>query len=281
MESLRPERDELDHFKSRKKKSSGSPDSPKSKNVSKQQDKIKNKGNPFFVLLLVLLVAASSVLALAYVWQQEQLVSLKAELKDATSFIGQSKLLLARLEGELSETDAELEQSGSAAKSKLAFLDSEMRKLWGVSNDRNKKMIQSNAEAVAGLEQRIINLVSSQKKRNASSELVRNTLSNSIGLLEKEIGQLASRVSATASDAVIARVEQEEQFSSLRREVAEIPKLVADISALNLAVSENEKAIASIDASRRQLNGRIVELDRKLNVIQLQLNSAEKTAHVQ
>lgn len=270
MESLRPERDELDRFKNRKNKSPNSPDSSKPRVVSKKQ----GKGLSFVVVLLVLLVCGSSVLALVYMRQQTQLVSLKTELDNAIGFIGQSKLLLARLEGELSETDAELEQSGSAAQSKLAFLDSEMRKLWGVSNDRNKKLIQSNTDAVTGLEQRLLSVVTSQKKAAASAEALYSTLNQSLASLERSVGQLESRVSANASDAVIARVEQEEAFNALRQDVA-------GVTGLKDAVGENKKAISSIDASRRQLNERIVELDRKLNAIQLQLSNAEKPAHVQ
>ena len=148
MESLRPDREDLDQFKNRNKKQ---PKSAAVKQSRKSEKVVKpvrenSRMTPLLVMALVLLVG---VFAWAYLKQQEKILVMEEELKDAADFIGRSKLLMARFEGELNVTGTELEQSGSAVQSKLAFLDDQMRKLWVVSNERNKKDIKGNAEALA------------------------------------------------------------------------------------------------------------------------------------
>ena len=151
MESLRPDRDELDRFKSRSSENKKDPKSKKTGQASSPSAAASNapvavvaaKIPVWVTMLLVVLLAGAGGMAWLFVEQQTQIASLQESLNKASGTIDQGQLLMARFEGELSETGSELEQSGSAAEKKLAFLDSEMRKLWAVANERNKKSIQN------------------------------------------------------------------------------------------------------------------------------------------
>lgn len=253
MESLRPERDELDRFNSRQSKP------VKKKTVAKQQ-KTSKSSSILVSLLLMVLVGASGFLAWAYLEQQSELKALQKELRDATSFIGQSKLLMARFEGELSETGAEMLESGSEVEKKLAFLDSEMRKLWGVSNDRNKKLIKNNATSISVLEERNARLTKSQ-------EALVKDYDQKVAGVEQKIAQLESMATVAASEVAVTREAINEEIASVKLSVASVDKYGAQIT-------ENKSAISSIDASRRQLNERIVKLEEELNSLRLKLSNS-------
>lgn len=279
MESLRPDRDDLDQFKSRKKPNTGAAAGKPGQKPAKTKQPSNN--SPMMFIFVIALAGLSIFLTWAYIDQQSQMEKLNAELKDAAGFIGQSKLLMARLEGELSETDAQLEQSGSAAQSKLAFLDSEMRKLWGVSNDRNKKAIESNANALAALEKKFAELNKQQVKfadtvqaRQLVQQTALDVVKSDIGDFESKVDKLNNRILTIANEAVITRDEQEGALDEIKRDLEQIRGLAGKLE-------ESDKALASIDASRRQLNERVVSIERKLNSLQLNFKASPDGADVQ
>jgi len=256
---MRPERDELDRFKSRK-------DAQKVKPAKKSPSATTSSGTAskpvFLTFLVVILVFASGALGWGYMQQEARVSELKAELDDAIGFISQSKLLIARLEGELNQTGEELEQSGSAAAQKLKFLDSEMRKLWGVSNDRNKKAIQSNADALVGLEAKLLGQQKTVGGKVASLEQGQASFEKLMLDVQTSIKAVRSQVSLASGEMAITREAINEDLSLLRDEIEQLSQLADQIK-------RNQKAIAAIDTSRKQLNERFVALDRKVNEIQL------------
>ncbi len=269
MEGLRPDRDELDQFKHRsartvKKTSASAPKVP----VVRSKPPV---GLWFFV---VILIAVCGFLGFGLWQQQDALTQLRKQINNTEGFVGQSKLLMARLEGELSETGAELEQSGSAVEKKLDFLDSEMRKLWGVSNDRNKKAIQANEAAVAGLESRIVAVLADQKKLAKKLESVASSNEKLLSDLQSQLSAMEKRIALAASEASITREATTEELANLRQRLDKI-------EAAGSKSADNAKAIESINASRRQLNERVVDLERQLNQLKLQQQGAGPAPLVQ
>lgn len=273
MEGLRPERDELDRFQKRntkskqvKKPSSG--EKPKAPSASRSN-------SPLMVGLLLLMLVMIGFLGWMHVKQAQSVSSLTKELNDAMSFVNQSKLLMARFEGELTEAGAELEQTGTAAEKKLAFLDSEMRKLWGVAGDRNKKAIEANKSAVDGLAAKLELIKADQEK---TLKTITATIDRSVKSMREEmkvLGKLTSdmvllekMVASAASESALTRDSLEGQVDGLSKRIAKL----SDESARSV---ENSKAISSIDASRQQLNERIVSLERKLNELKLQVTASK------
>lgn len=252
MDSLRPERDELDQFNRRQTKQK------KSKQKRAAKEDVGDRGG-ILIFIAFILLSVCVFLGWAYMNQQVQLEELKDELKDASSFIGQSKLLMARFEGELSETDAVIMESGSEVEKKLAFLDSEMRKLWGVTNDRNKKAIKDNA---LGLEALQSNMSTLKKQQTQHAKKVDGRLSS----IENKIQQIESMTQVAASEMSVTR-------EWLNEEIVQLKGSVDGMAQVDGLIDENKKAIESIDASRRQLNERVIKLERQLNALQLKLNA--------
>jgi len=310
MESLRPDRDELDQFKKRQTKKKGVNKATRVELAQKKMTSgeagvdssrssarlnaapVQNNSILSLVLMLMLIVAMSGG-GWLYWQQQLELVELRQNLEDATGFIGQSKLLMARLAGELNETGAELEQSGSVAEKKLAFLDSEMRKLWGVTNDRNKKAIKDNASglkvvsaSLSKLNKHLDGTVSDNNKRFSG-------LGAQILAVEFDA---AKQVSSLANEVSITRAEQDERLSMIgsavekaavdsidlnKRNTAKVEKLSEFAKNTEKSISSIDATISSIDASRRQLNERVIDLERKLNKLQLSIKSNSNAKDVQ
>src|SRR5690606_9488722 len=152
-------------------------------------------------LVLVLVVAVAAVSFWQIVRQQATINQLQAELGEASQYINQSNLVTARLEGSLSETEANVAQSGSQLASRLNAMDSEIRKLWDVSNKRNIELIKESQSKITALEaantklqarlQTSEQVVGEQKSRADSLQQTLESLKGAIAKVEREAAALA------------------------------------------------------------------------------------------
>jgi chromosome segregation ATPase len=273
MDGLRPEVDELDRFKNRsvsKTKNEVSKSKPASSSAMAAKKTSSSMPLIFFVLFFVCLFTVFAWFS----WKQQiEIVSLKTQLSDASGFMDQSKLLMARLEGRLSETGVELAESGTAAEKKLAFLDSEMRKLWGVAYDRNKSAIEENQAALGNLDNKLSKTMKAQllSIKNVSKGL--ESLTGDLNRFAKETGSNSSRLSTEVS---VLRTEQEIVSTDLKDSLSAQKKVVEtlkkDTQDYLARTAKFDLSIESINASRRQLNERIIDLDKKINALQLKIS---------
>ena len=224
---------------------------------------------------MVLLIVGAVGGGWTYNEQSQELTVLREELKDALGFIRQSKLLMARFEGRLSETGAEMAEGDTEAQKKLKFLDSEVRKLWGIAYDRNRKAIGVNdgsiklhASELKSTASELENITSANKKQ--AEKL--NNLVKSLSVQQSSTRVLQSELLTVkgSNEQLLDQIKQLEDVSSaallvIRQEINQL----AENEAMAGRVQQNELAIEAIDASRLQLNERFVVLDRKLNDLQL------------
>jgi chromosome segregation ATPase len=196
------------------------------------------KRNNILMLVLVLILAACLAGTAWFSWQQSRAQALLQYRFDD---------LAAKIES----TDESLSQSGAALsvrlvdqQKELAKHWSEIKKLWGVSNDRNKK-------AIAALE------LADTKSAKKRIELTKNisSLSTQLNAEQKQlkimIGELGS--DSLASVAKIDEIgERVDQLSGSQQKL----NLSIDQKrrALENRLKSVEKAIESIDSFRRQTN---------------------------
>ncbi len=268
MEGLRPEIDELDRFKKRAE--------PAAKKEVKKTPSDKSpppvtakSGSGVSLLLSFIIVLALFALGW-YSWQQQQEIDrLNERLGDASGFMDQSKLLIARLEGKLSETGEVLAETGTSAEKKLAFLDTEMRKLWGVSNDRNKKAIEENQQALAGLDKKL-----DQIQKASTQEIA--AISGELKDVLKLIKEFDARASTLANEMSVLKTEQDSVNASVKSQLTQQKQLVEgfkkDAQSYLERMAKMDLSVESINVSRRQLNERVVDLDKKVNELMLKLS---------
>ena len=182
-----------------------------------------------------------------FIANQHQLIGDQQQLLDAAD--GRLKLL----EDRLRMTDEALSATGEDANEKITLWESEIRKLWAISNERNKKWIQNNE---AGIKK--------QGKNIADISAEQRTMKSAVDRHDKAFQQQQAIIDQLAS----VELQFQQLLSSQRDLVDKVNSVQQSLSGVksDLArrVAENEQAITAIDAYRLQLNNRLNDLERRL-----------------
>lgn len=259
-----------------------------------------------FMLGIGLLVVAGAAGAGWY--QQEQRIQmLEGQLEEADYWARQSKLALARFEGELSETGESLQEKGQSIEDRLAgqderldTADSEIRKLWGVTNDRNRKRLDDHESKLESLQADVDSGNSDREELAASLNELEADLAARMeevtSDLEKQVTEVREAGQKNASrlteldeslDGVdklverqLERFEREQKLTidGLESRIAALEKATEDLSsggqldAVRGDLSELEKTVESIDSSRSQLTSRLVRLSEEVSDLRSQVS---------
>ncbi|SFR41972.1 hypothetical protein SAMN04488073_0891 [Marinobacter gudaonensis] len=320
MEPIRPDDDELRAERpigsaepkkpaDRKPKASsaGGAEPPREKPAARQKGGNGGGRRGSSAMLWVLLVVVAAAAGAGWYTQEQRVQALESQLEEADYWARQSKLALARFEGELSETGENLQERGESLEDKIAAqekrldtADSEIRKLWAVANERNKKRLDEHQERLAALESGLAENDKAIGAVEASVEQARQSLSADIAALKnqtetsvaalqdanRQATEQLTRLSQQLADVDqvienrIRRFEQEQKLgiSGLEGRVAalerETDQLAGDgkVQALNKELATLKRTVESIDASRSQLTSRLVRLSEEVNQLRTQVS---------
>ncbi|WP_369921614.1 hypothetical protein AB8E32_04885 [Marinomonas polaris] len=244
-----------------------------------------------YILLILILIASAG--AGYWLWQQN--MQLRNELYGAKSEI-------QNLDHQLLAADVSANKQGETLEETLKNHESEIRKLWGVAYDTNRKSIATNDAAIDELQKKLSSLrdtVSTQSKRIAVQaeafnevEAGYNKLVPSVASIDETVKAIATKQDDQAKrlqsseKQVLAQAGQNEaqalsldQISqdlvTLQKKVAAIEKRTADTSSTDVAkiqdtLAKHQDAINSSDAFRTQVNGEIIRLRKQINQLMLE-----------
>ena len=287
-ESLTPDADELEA-----RRGADSPGGGSGSGSGSGPGGGRNKGGGarqttlWLLLLLVVVVAGAGGWKL---WEQQlQLVMVQERLERIQGELQASQMQLASVDHERSET-------GEAVEEQLAFLDSEMRKLWVIAHERNRPAIEALESERDEAGERLSRLESTQEdfsgdlqqteerlaalsdevsdypdvaamisEEAEAREGLEQALNDRVGRVEQE---LSDRVDRLERDRRLALEEASARLDALEREVDGMePGSDADdeIAALSDRVAELEEVVESVDRSRGQLTSRFVELSERVD----------------
>jgi len=172
---------------------------------------------------------------------------------------------IQELEGRLSLSDDESSQSVAALGAKLKWADSEIRKLWGVAHDRNRKAIDGNKKALASVKSSLSAVKKEQKGVSASTAKVTASLDankRSLKQLGQDLGQLGEQLAMVEGTSV----EQQAQMRDLVDKANSLDLQVKKLKGSLLdRVNANAEAVASMDAYRRSTNRELLQIQQRLN----------------
>lgn len=263
------------------------------------------RGSSALLWLLVIVVAAAA--GAGWYSQEQRVQALEGQLEEADYWARQSKLALARFEGELSETGETLQERGESLEDQLAAqakrldtADSEIRKLWVIANERNKKRLDEHQERLSALESGLAENDKAIASVEASVEQARSALASDIAALKnqtetsvaaledanRQATEQLTRLSQQLADvdqvveSRIRRFEQEQKLgiSGLEGRVAALERetdaLAGDgqLQALRNELSSLKRTVDAIDASRSQLTSRLVRLSEEVNQLRTQVS---------
>ncbi|MGH1469592.1 MAG: hypothetical protein ACRBCS_00250 [Cellvibrionaceae bacterium] len=206
-----------------------------------QQPQATKSGLAIFALLVALIGVGVGGFS---VWQLQ--LSQK-NLVDAESRI-------AELEGRLNLTSSESDQSVTAIHEKLKWADSEIRKLWGVSNDKNKKAIKSASDDISKLTSDLKATAANAKAAKEASD----SQKASFGTLKTLTSEQQLVLSQLSDDVAAAK----KQLNKLNQLETKINELGNDIPK---RIKTNEEAIQAIDSFRRSANADIQQIKQQMS----------------
>jgi len=186
----------------------------------------KQSGGLFLGFIFVLIL--SSILALA-LWINQISETNNETIKGYEERIG-------ILEEQLSIVDSVNTDSMTGIASQLQFLDKEIRKLWDLSNKRNKVQIQEITKQV-------------------------EVINKSIKLIEDTTGKLSLSNSDDIKDLT-------NKLSSIEADNKSIDKIYKDLKSLNTDFLLLEESIQAFDNYRKQNNEYIIQLQNKIRLLE-------------
>jgi len=194
-------------------------------------------------LILVVLVAGLVLAGWFIANQHQQLTAESAALDDAEA-------RLKVLEDRLRTTDEAMTESGQETSEQINFWEAEIRKLWAVSNERNKKWIQDNQKAIE-----------SQKKAMDDVLASNRSLSAAVGRHESAFKQQQDIIDQLTG----LELQIQQLVNSQRELITSVNEVQRTVTTLAARVGDNEQAVAAIDSWRVQLNSRLTAMERRLD----------------
>lgn len=198
-------------------------------------------------LILAVLVAGLAISGWFIANQHRLLAEESRALADA-------KDRIAVLEDRLRVTDEALTETGETTNEQINFWESEIRKLWAVTNDRNRKWIKDNEGAIAKL-----------SKSLSGMEATDRDIKGTLGRHESAFAQQQSMVDQLTS----MEIQMQQVLRSQRDLVDKVNSAQQSVASLQSGLSnrvrENEQAVKAIDAYRLQLNNRLADIERRLS----------------
>jgi len=229
--------------------------SPKSVTPAPLSHPSSGSAMAWFAFILAVLGLSTS----GYLYWQGQQYRLQANtaLVDADT-------RLARLEKRLDFTDEESSQSVEAIRVKLKWADSEIRKLWGVANDRNRKAIAAQKKQISNLNKKLATAAA-----NAKNAITKG--SGNAKLIAGVDQQLQSQLKAQAEVAktlVQAEAGLQSQGLSLERLLKDVKAQAVTLDQLQNGLLErvqmNEEALESITVYRKTTNRELLNIKKRL-----------------
>ncbi|MGI9277571.1 MAG: hypothetical protein ACR2PT_22315 [Endozoicomonas sp.] len=197
-------------------------------------------GKGFSWFLLILIIALASGGGWQFLELQKELSATRQELVSAHE-------KLSNVTGEVTATGKNLDQSGSAMRSELKVLDSEIRKLWDVSNKRNRQWIVINKD----------NIVKVTRTADKTAEEVKK--------VQGQVKNMDQMVKAITTEQVAA---QSEVTASLDTLIEQMKALKAQLAQqqtrqdeLDKMIVNQQDAVKSMDLFRQQVNRKLQQLE--------------------
>lgn len=167
----------------------------------------------------------------------------------------------ADLQSRLESTGESLNQSGATLASQLKALDTaldangaEIKKLWSVTNDRNRPAIEQQGKTLASLQAEV---------KQASQALARSgndaeAAQAAVAAMKSQLAALAASVDAVKRESLAGNAGLDELRAQVQASRGAVSKLDEQMRGLRDSVaksaSDNRQTLAAIDTFRRETN---------------------------
>ena len=207
----------------------------------------KKAGNGMTWFLLVLVAALGGTGAWQFYEMQQVLEDTRVQLQNARDNLSQ-------VTGEVSATGKNLNQSDSSIRSELKVVNSEIRKLWDISNKRNRQWILINKD----------NVVKATKQADSAAAEA-DKANKAIAGLSKELKDANQSLKTMNSEQVAAQSEVTTNLQALGKQLEALQSQLAQQKKQNAEleqrIRDQSEAVKSMDNFRQQVNRQIHQLE--------------------
>jgi len=189
------------------------------------------------------------------------LYEVQKKLERANGLLATGQANVIELERRLNATGTDVSKTLVSLDSQLTVNADEIRKLWDVSNKRNKKWIQDNQSAISA------NKSSAQRILNNNSDIT-----HQLGVVVSGFERLSKEVKAVQQNLLDDNAELVTQITLVRGQiqdqVVQTKGVHRQLTALTTKQKSIQEAIEAIDEHRRQLNKKLSDLNTQLRQLQ-------------
>lgn len=275
---------------------------PAKRNVRNVEYKADNgrKGSGGIFSIIVCLVLALLLAGMGY-WVADQFDKVYDQFERTNQQLNLLSQRVQVLEGKLDVSNDSMASSAAAVRATLKEHDSEIRKLWGVSYDRNRKTINKQSDEIAelkkvsqslksgvnGLKSDVNGFKSNLNQVTKDVSVLNNLkVGESLAALETKLLTVAEQVSAFSEqlNPLLPKLEQYDESivrhtKQLKELNDELIRSITDIQiqlnddSLDKEVNKLSKLIDSIDKNRSRVNAELVKLSSKVNDLQKKMSA--------
>jgi len=208
-------------------------------------------------LLWVAIVLLLAGLAAVF-YQNTQLIG---KLTEQQSNLNKAGERIQLLESELTATGLDLSQSGSTLEKRIEISELEIRKLWDLSNKRNRPDIAQNATTLKTLSQKLSALEADLKGQQVALKDEIVARDNQDKALKTEQATYSQRFTVLNTDLGSLKTSLNELKTGFSGQKTELNALQTKLSAANLSMNAN---IGELDRNQAQLKTQIEAFGRQL-----------------
>ena len=203
------------------------------------------RGGKGYLFSGVLFVLLSGVAGAGY-WQASELHKTLADTRRA---LEDTRTQLSQITGQVSQTGETISQSDSTFRSELKTVNSEIRKLWDVTNKRNRQWITDNKESVEKLQKQVDDVAKQARDGKTSASQAITKLS--------EIDQV---VKALAAEQLAASLFMTSNVDGLKAEIASLKKQARELQ-LQASNGSQEELGQKLSSFQSQVFQRLLQVE--------------------
>lgn len=227
----------------------------------------ENNSNARFILLMFVVLILMVAIGVMTFWLTDQFSQMDKKFSRVNQQLSMLSQRVDRLEGRLDTSNDTMLTSETTIKIKIKEHESEIRKLWGVAYDKNRKTIQTNEAALKSLMVGSWKITSDVKKLNI---LLKNK-GNQIKALESHlVSQMKSLETNLVSQVDVVESNSNDQIND---QAALLKALLSDMSGLQNKTGQIGSLAAANERSVAEFLKKIKSVDDELvrSVTDLQL----------
>lgn len=228
-----------------------------------------------FSSILIFLLAASAVVASAFLFMQLQETNLQLDNARTQRAADQERLRV--MEERLQITDNSVSETKTAADDKLSELDTEIRKLWDNVWKKSKAQLSEHEDSIASLKKSVAavgnidkqldKLEKSLKANDAALAALKEQVNkdkSTVSTMAAQVKEALTKSSANRGELASLDLAVQGSVAQSKAAADKVEPLLKRVAELERRVQGNEEWVESINGHRRQVVRDIQELRQKL-----------------